>query len=599
MSDDGIPDRMGLDWEISAREYDVVVERDVEIPVDGGDITLVADVFRPDTDEEVPAIIGAHPYNTEYQTAPIKPKSIGPQMAWIESGDPYYFPRRGYAHVILSLRGTGKSDGEFRNLDAREAQDVVDAMEWLSGRAWCTGEFGMFGVSYFAMIQKKVAELQPDRLEAVFAPWGISDYYRDWAYHGGILANEFTEEWRFHIDNPRAYSWTEDNRADEYDDLVEETISDPEIYAHDDLIDALEDTDDATDPMLVDMLLNDVDNEYWEERRIDHSKCEVPAYLGSGWGIYGLHLPGDMRSWREWQGPKKMLIGPDIYLDRPVYQLQPEAVRWFDYWIKGRDNGIMDEPPVEIFVMNSGGEWKEAEDWPVPDTEFQRFYLHDDELLFERDHWPNEGSTTYEDGPYRHESVEFVSPQLVEATEVVGPITLNFYAETTGDDALFIAELFDVDEDGNEEELTRGWLRGSMRKVDEERSEPWRVYHPYDEREPLEPGEIYEFNLNLKPTGNRFDPGHRIGLRLSSADVGGGWGGGDEVAWYQAISTGHVYRQSVDRITVHHNEDYPSNLLLPVTGGNRIGTYYSGGEATPRFGELPYNYIEMDKSVEE
>lgn len=598
MSQSSISDRIGLDWEISEREYDVVVERDVEIPVDDGDITLVGDVLRPDTDEEVPTIIGAHPYNTEYQTAPIKPKSIGPQLAWVESGDPYYFARRGYAHVILGLRGAGKSEGKFRNLGTREAQDVVDAMDSLAEADWCSGKFGMFGVSYFAMIQKKIAELDPDRLEAIFAPWGVSDLYRDWAYHGGILTNEFTEEWRFHIDNPRAYSWTKENRSDEYGDLIEEALSDPEIYAHDDLVDALQDPDDATDPMLVDMLVNNVDNEYWDERRVHHENCEIPAYLGSGWGIYGLHLPGDMRSWREWQGPKKMLIGPDIYLDRPVYQLQPEAVRWFDYWIKDKDNGIMDEPPVKTFVMNSG-EWKDAEDWPLPETEWQRFYLHEDELLFERDYWPNEGSTTYEDGPYRHESVEFRSPSLVEATEVIGPITLNFYASTTGDDAIFIVELFEVDENGDEEELSRGWLRGSMRKVDEEQSEPWRVYHPFDEREPLASNEIYEFNVNIKPTGNLFKPGHRVGVRISSADVGGGWGGADDTSWKQAISTGHVYRQSVDRITIYHNEEYPSNLLLPVTKGNVIGTYYSGGERTPSFGELPYNYIEMDKSAEE
>jgi len=597
MSRDTIVDRLGSDWEISAREHDVVVERDVVIPVDGGDVELVADVFRPDTDEEVPTIIGAHPYNTEYQSAEIKPKSIGPQLAWVESGDPNYFARRGYAHVLLGLRGTGKSGGKFRNLDSREAQDVVDAMDWLAGRDWCTGEFGMFGVSYFAMIQKKVAELQPDRLEAIFAPWGVSDLYRDWYYHGGIFANEFPEEWRFHIDNPRSYGWTKEHRPDEYDDLREAAIEDPEIYAHDALVDALEDTDEETDPMLVDALVNNLDNEYWADRRVDHSNCEVPAYLGSGWGIYGLHLPGDTRSWREWQGPKKMLIGPDIYLDRPVYQLQPEAVRWFDYWIKGEDNGIMDEPPVRAFVMGTG-RWKEAEDWPIPDTEYQRFYLHDDELLFERDYWTNEGYSTYEDGPYRHESVEFVSPELVEATEVVGPMTLNFFASTTGEDALFIAELFEVDEDGNEEELSRGWLRGSMRKVDEERSEPWRVYHPFDEREPLDPGEIYEFNVNIKPTGNLFQPGHRIGVRISSADVGGGWGGDADFSWKQAIATGHVYRQSVDRITVYHNEEYPSNLLLPVTEGNVIGTYFSGGEPTPSYGELPYNYIDMDKSPE-
>lgn len=590
-------DKLGTDWAISERRFEVIVDRDVTVPVDGGSVTLVADVFRPDADAPMPAIIGAHCYNTEYQSAEIKPKSIGPQLAWVESGNPSYFARRGYASIILSLRGTGKSEGRFRNLDSREAQDVVDAMDWFAERDWCSGEFGMFGVSYFAMIQKKVAELDPDRLEAIFAPWGVSDLYRDWYYHGGIFANEFTEEWRFHIDNPRCYSWTNDHRGDEYDDLVRAAIEDPELFAHDALVAALEEPDDETDPLLVDALLNPTDNDYWEERRVHHERCEVPAYLGSGWGIYGLHLPGDLRSWREWQGPKKLVIGPDIYLDRPVYQLQPEAVRWFDYWIKGEDNGIMDEPAVRVFVMGTG-EWRAAEDWPIPNTEWQRFYLHEDALLFERDHWTNEGYTTYEDGPYRHESVEFLTPPLVEATEVVGPSMLTFFASTTGDDALFIAELFDVDADGNEEELSRGWLRGSMRAVDESLSTPWRVYHPYDERDPLDPGQIYRFNVNLAPTGNRFAPGHRMGVRLSSADVGGGWGGTADFSWKQAISTGHLYRQSVDRITVYHDADHPSNLLVPVTSGNVIGTYYSGGQPTPTFGELPYNYIAMEKSIE-
>ena len=597
MEFDSAADRLGTDWQTSERQYEVVVERDVEIPVDGGDVTLAADVFRPETDEPVPAVIGASAYPKEYQSAEIKPKSIGPQMAWIESGDPRHFARRGYASVIVNVRGTGKSTGKWRNTDAREAQDIVDAMDYLAGEDWCTGEYGMFGVSYFARIQKMVASLQPERLKAVFAPWGGTDPYRGKFYHGGILSHEFTDEWRTHWDNPRAYNWTKENRPEEYEELIEEALEDPEIYAHDSLVEVLRDPNDKTDPFLLDIILNDTDNEYYEERRVDHKKCEVPAYLGSGWGIYGLHLPGDMRSWREWQGPKKMLVGPPRYLDRPVYQLQPEAIRWFDYWIKGEDNGIMDEPPVKLFVMGAD-EWKETVDWPVPDTEWQRFYLHDDELLFERDHWTGEGYTTYEDGPYRHESVEFTTPPLVENTEVIGPMTLHFYASTTGEDALFFVELFELDEGGDERELSRGWLRGSMRKVDPERSEPWRVYHPYDESEPLEPGEIYEFYVNIKPTGKLFEAGERIGVRISSADVGGGWGNDGDVTWSQAVATGHVYRQSVDRITVYHNEDYPSSLLLPVTEGNLVGTFYSGGEPTPSYGELPYNYIEMDKSID-
>lgn len=594
MEFDDTADRFGTDWRTAPRAHDVVVDRDVAIPVDDGAVTLAADVFRPDADDPVPAVIGASAYPKEYQSAEIKPKSIGPQLAWVESGDPRYFARRGYAHVIIEVRGTGRSTGEWRNTDRREARDIVDAMDWLADEPWCTGAFGMFGVSYFARIQKMVASLGPDRLEAVFCPWGGTDPYRGKFYHGGILMHEFVNEWRTHFDNPRAYSWTKANRGDEYDALVESALADPEIAAHDDLVSALDDPDDATDPFLVDVLLNDTDNAYYDERRVDHSTCEVPAFLGSGWGIYGLHLPGDLRSWREWRGPKRLLVGPPVYLDRPVYQLQPEAVRWFDYWIKGEENGVMDGPPVTVFVTGTG-EWKTADDWPLPETTWQRFYLHDEGLLSERDHWSNEGYTTYEDGPYRHEHVTFQTPPLVEATEVVGPATLRLYASTTGSEVLFFVELFEADDEGDERELSRGWLRGSMRAVDPDRSEPWRVHHPFDKRDPLVPGEVYEFFVNVVPTGVRVPPGHRLGLRVSSADVGGGWGGDGEVRWHQALATGHVYRQSVDRVTVYHDADHPSSLLLPVTAGNELGTFYSGGEPTPRFGELPYDYLAMDK----
>lgn len=587
-------DRLGLDWHLSERDHDILVDRDVSIPVDGGNICLAADIFRPDTDETVPGIIGASAYPKEYQSAEIKPKSIGPQMAWIESGDPRYFARRGYASIIVEVRGTGASGGEWRNTDQREAQDIVDAMEWLADEPWCSGEFGMFGVSYFARLQKMVASLQPDRLTAIFAPWGGTDPYRGKFYHGGILSHEFTNEWRTHFANPRAYSWTKANRPDEYEALVEAALDDPEIYAHSELVEVLESPDGGTDPFLVDILVNQTDNAYYEERRVDHTKCEMPAFLGSGWGIYGLHLPGDLRSWREWQGPKRMIIGPPLYLDRPVYQLQPEAVRWFDYWIKDVANGVMDESAVQIFVPNAD-EWREADDWPIPETEWQRFYFHENGLLSERDYATNEGHSTYEDGPYRHGQVQFKSPKLVEATEIIGPITAEVYASTTGEDVLLFVELCVIESDGKERELSRGWLRGSMGAIEPEQSEPWRVHHPFAERESIESGEINRFHVNVKPTGYQFEPGQRICVRISSADVGGGWGEDEDVAWHKALATGHVYRQSVDRITVYHNDEYPSSVLLPVTAGNRIGTYISGGEPTPTFGELPYNYLEMDR----
>jgi len=590
---------MGTDWSISERQYEVVEETDVAIPVDGGDVTLYADVYRPDTDEEVPAIVGASPYNKEYQAAPIEPKSMGPQMGWVESGDPYYFARRGYAHVLLMLRGTGKSDGKFRHIDDREVQDVIDAMDWLAGRDWCDGDMGMFGVSYFGVIQKHVAAKDPERLKAIFAPWSYTDPYRDLYYHGGIM-NDFIAAWTGHVDNPRLFDWSKNHYDEaEFRRRIERAKSDPEVYAHEEFVEALENPTEGMNGAIVDPLTNPLDNEYFEEMRVDYEDTNTPAFLGCGWGHYAFHLSGAFRSWKNWQGPKRLLIGPDLYLDRPVYQLQPQAVRWFDHWIKGEDNGVMDEPPIKLFVMNEN-DWKTAEEWPLPETTFTKFYLHDGGVMFERDYWPEEGSTTYEDGPFRRGSVEFLSPKLVEKTEVVGPVRLNLYASSTDEEALFIAQLYDVDEQGNEEELTRGWLRGSQRKVDESQSTPWHAHHPHDEREPLEPGEVYEFNLNIRPTGTLFEPGHRIGLRIASADSGG-WGSFEETdqSWKVSTATGHLKRQSVSRVTIHHNADHPSHLILPVTRGNEMGTYYSGGEPTPTFGEIPERELARDKRAGE
>jgi hypothetical protein len=67
-----------------------------------------------------------------------------------------------------------------------------------------------------------------------------------------------------------------------------------------------------------------------------------------------LHLPGAFRSWQNWAGPKRMTIGPPIYLDRPIYQYQYESLRWFDHWLKGLDTGLDDEPPIKIFMDNTG-----------------------------------------------------------------------------------------------------------------------------------------------------------------------------------------------------------------------------------------------------
>jgi len=151
-----------------------------------------------------------------------------------------------------------------------------------------------------------------------------------------------------------------------------------------------------------------------------------------------------------------MVIGPGIYLDRPVYQYQDESLRWFDYWLKGIDTGVMDESPVRCFIPPTG-EWKSLSDWPPPEARWTRFYLHKDGILSEHELWPAEGSDSSDESGFEHGALTYATPLLVENTEVLGPAVLTLYVSTTDTDALLFATLLLIDRNGQEHELTRGW----------------------------------------------------------------------------------------------------------------------------------------------
>lgn len=570
----------GKKWEVSKREYGIIKESNVLIPMSDG-INIDVDIFRPNSLGKFPAILGVHPYDKELQSAPIFPAGLNMANGGIEAGDYNFYVRRGYVQVIANVRGTGRSEGKYENYGPREVQDTYEIIEWIANQPWCNGNVGMFGVSAFAVAQQQVAALKPPHLKCIFAPFGYTDFYRDKFYHGGILSHAFMKGWTTTIDNIRYESWCLKKWGREkYNEVISQTLQNKEICVVPYLVEALKNPEKNGNGLIVDILLNPFDGDYYWERNVNYGKgIDVPAYLGGCWGIYGLHLPGAFRSWENWKGPKKMSIGPPIYLDRPLYQYQYESLRWFDYWLKGIDNGIIDEPPISLFVVGTD-EWKYAYEWPLPETKWTPFYLHSNGLLSEHEFWPNEGSSTFEDSPFNHESLTFITPPLIENTEVIGPIVLNIYASTTDTEILWFISLLDIDPQGNGTLLTRGWLRGSQRQLDFKRSKPWQPYHSHIKSEPLIPGEIYEFNIEIRPYGILFKAGHRIGIRIKCVD--------DEKPnnFLQAIGVGHLWRQSPSRVTVYHNSDFPSHLLLPITKGNRIGTYISGGKLSSEF--FPY-----------
>ena len=156
-------------WSTSERKYDVIVERDVKVNMPDGTL-LDGNIYRPASSERFPVILGAHAYNKDLQSPPMRPVGFTPMRGYMESGDSTFFARRGYVHAVFNVRGSGKSGGYYQLMGPLEVQDICSLIDWLAAQSWSTGDVGMFGVSYFARLAKAVAASRPDTVESDFRP---------------------------------------------------------------------------------------------------------------------------------------------------------------------------------------------------------------------------------------------------------------------------------------------------------------------------------------------------------------------------------------------------------------------------------------------
>ncbi|MDP2411549.1 MAG: CocE/NonD family hydrolase [Pseudolabrys sp.] len=558
-------------WSTSQPVDGIVRDRDISIPLSDG-VTLDCDIVRPDRPGRFPVLLGVHAYSKADQFTDLMPEGMSHKRGHMEAGDSAFFARRGYVHVVANIRGTGGSQGYFGNLDVRAITDIAEAVEWLAAQSWSSGKVAMTGVSYFSIVSQRVAALKPPSLKCIWAPYGWNEAYRDRYYHGGILSYGFMRGWLRNVANIRVSPELADAmRTPAMRDRIEQLKADPEIAPVEYLSDILKAPDQGTNPIMVEILAHQLDGEFWRQRSVDFTKnIDVPASFGGCWGIYGLHLPGAFRGFDKFAGPKRMLIGPPVYLDRPVYQYQYDQLRWFDLWLKDNDTGILDEPKVQLFVDGIGA-WRDGDQWPSPEARWTRFYLHEEGLLSEREPFRGSDTSVLEDAPASHGELRFTTPPMVEATEICGPIALKLFASTTDNEALWFVSLFEIDPQGGDRLLTRGWLRGSQRALDPASSKPWLPYHTHAARDPLTPGEVTEFDIEVRPYALQLKPGYRLALRLKCAD---GEKPEHDLQW---IAQGHLSRPKPATVTVHHSNAHPSHLLLPITKGNRIGTFMSGG----------------------
>ena len=563
-------------WSTSPREYDVIRDRDVKIPVSAG-YELDCQVFRPDGEGPFPVILGLAPYPIDDQAANFMPVPMRYPNAHMESGDPFFYARRGYVHVIGNLPGTGVSGGQFDHMGPEAIMAVYDAIDWASKQSWSDGSVGMFGMSYYGMVQALVAMMEPPALKAIFCPFSVTDQFRDTYYKGGIFGYAFLKGWSVALRKARIRgSYAEIVGEEQFFALVEEAKNDPENQLVPTIMDVLNGIDDPVNRFLAEFIVNPTYGPHYEPRNVDYSQgCTVPGYFGACWGIYGLHLNAAFRSFVNWNGPARVTVGPPAYLDRPITQYQDESLRWFDHYLKGRDTGLLDEPPVQVFI-DDANDWKSGFEWPLPETRFTEFYLHSDGLLYEHEPWPDSAPDEIADSPEDRGTAIYTTPAFRDNVEICGPMVLNLNVSTTGTEALIYASIYKIYADSTERLLTRGWLRASMRELDESASTPWLPVHSMLGREPLEPGVVYPLSIDIRPYGIALESGSRLQLRIRTTDHGDV---NPDILSNHAVGLKAGAQSNV--VSIHHDVEHPSALILPITRGNRINTFRSGGRLEP------------------
>jgi putative CocE/NonD family hydrolase len=583
--------RPPVDYDRAPDYADIIAEKDVLVAMRDG-VKIAADVYRPDTADKLPALLSFSIHNKDLQGPELAETSLT-QPAWsmlwtgpAEAGDTRFLVSRGYVHVIGNPRGIGKSEGGGSRL-----WDSYDLIEWIAAQPWCDGNVGMVGISGFGAEQFVAAKLKPPHLKAIFpfdprGAYGEFGGFRD-EYPGGVI-----HLFRFLL---QAYAAAHQQKGSpkplpgEREQLWEEAMQNPDYRMYPHVYNVLAQKGQHY-PAYFDVLVDPFDKQAAVEKsEAEFARIDIPTYTGSGWYgyTYKTHLNGAQNWFRNINPPcKKLLLAGPAHLDRPVKAFHNEVLRWYDHWLKGIDTGIEKDPPVRFWVMGANT-WRSGSDWPLPETEWVKFYLNGWERLTTEpfvaasaDDYqaPDAFAQMPANQTNRIQKLRYLSEPLAQDVTIAGPSVLNLFAAIDQDDTNWIVILKDVGPDVgvqtaregehdvtaglHERELTRGWLKASHRAVDPKRSLPGRPWHPLtrEAQKKVVPGEINEYAIEIAATANQFRKGHRICVEITSLDVGTGVGGATNVEYIPY----HISSSKTVLHKVYHDPKHPSRLLLPV-----------------------------------
>ena len=439
-----------------------------------------------------------------------------------------YFAGQGYAGVRVDMRGTGNSDGlqmdEYLPIEQRDGQEVID---WLVSQSWCDGNVGMFGISWGGVTSLQAATYAHPALKAIIPVCATDDrYYDDGCYYMGCMSGE-TIGWG-------AVMLGFNSRP-----------PDPEIVGEDwreQWLDRLE----STPLMLENFLRHQRRDDYWLQGTVrgNYQSIQCAVYAMGGWADCWPNTVFRLLEGLPAGTPKKGLSGPwghtypHTGVPGPAIGFLPEALRWWDKWLKGIDNGIDREPefvgyrktqvPPDARYEHCPGAWLSQGRWAVKDSNQLKLYFGDGDLSAQ----PLAGVPVivnspqtcgldageympwYMTGPSSQlpldqrgddsKSVVFDGALLDEPLDILGTPWAELCVRAKASSALVAVRLCDVWPDGKSTLITFGVLNLAQRNG---RAAPARV----------EPGVEYTVRVQLNDTGYRVAAGHRVRLAISSS----------------------------------------------------------------------------------
>ncbi|MFF8395644.1 CocE/NonD family hydrolase [Streptomyces sp. NPDC016172] len=499
--------------------YETKEEEHVTIPMSDG-VRLSAHIWRPTSSDQepVPAVLEYIPYRKRDLTA-VRDSIHHPYLAG-----------HGYACVRVDLRGTGDSEGVLRDeYLEREQADAEEVLAWLAEQPWCDGGTGMMGISWGAFAALQVAARRPPSLKAIaIASFTDDRHADDMHYMGGALLSDNLAE----AGTMFAYGTCPPDPAvvgERWREMWHERL-------------------ENTEPWVLEWLRHQRRDDYWRHASVceDYTSVRCPVLASSGWADgYSnavTRLLGNL------DVPRKGLIGPwshkfpHLGEPGPAIGYLQELVRWWDHWLKGVDNGVMDGPMLMAWMQDSvppstsyeerPGRWVGEPDWPSPHIRPVTHPLTRHTIEPARDgtaaasesgaamtvrsplsvgqfagKWASYNAPP--DLPYdqREEdggSLVFDSEPLTEPVEILGSPSVELDLSVSEPVALVAARLSDVSPDGAATRVSYGILNLTRRDSTES-------------PEPLEPGRRYRATIPLNGVAQAFPPGHRIRLSLSTS----------------------------------------------------------------------------------